>query len=140
MWFLVLLMAAVPARGAIGAAMILCGPGHGAPPTTDSGSPGSHEPTPASHHHAPSFDSVGHHDHDKPGLAHGHGESGGAASQGAFTCSLCADCCAGGSILLPAALSIPTLDRVDTAFPPVLISFERRPPDGLERPPHTSLA
>jgi hypothetical protein len=140
---LLLLMTAIPVRGAIGASLVLCGPGNnGNAPTaqvfTSAMHHGDRSPgTPHDHEHAAHGDV---HDHGAAGPAHGHdGGSGDAVDPAQTTCSMCAACSAGGSGLLAAPFTVPVVDHVDDVFPPVLVHFERRPPDGLERPPHTSL-
>lgn len=142
--FLVLLMTAVPVRGAIGASMVLCDPAYG-------GSATALQFTAALGHHGNLWSVATVHDHQQhalvgevrdhgaAGSAHDLGGLGNAEDPAKATCSMCAACCAGGSILLSAALNVPVVEHVDALFPPVLVRFERRPPDGLERPPHTHL-
>jgi hypothetical protein len=142
--FLIVLMAIIPVRGAIGSGMMLCGPVHDHPATATviAGAPahdGHGGPAPAWHDHGARLDSGGHHDHDRdsPARDHDHDETG-AAHAGAHACSLCAECC-GGAIILSSALTVPAIAHDDDLFPPVVVYFERRPPDGLERPPHLRL-
>ena len=139
---LLFLMTVIPVRGAIGASMMLCGPAHGGWKTTLQYSAGpihhADHSWVAAHHHTSPIDGDGH-DHEAAASAHDHAGSGNTVHHGAVTCSLCADCCAGGSILVPAALTVPVVELVDELFPPILVRFERRPPDGLERPPHSLL-
>ena len=141
--FLLLLMTAVPVRSAIGASMMMCGPGPGGPTSALQFSA-------AAMHHGnhPSLGAVPDHDvftgtdgdnHATGTSAHDKIALGSATHPTTDTCSLCAACCAGGSTLIPAALTVPIVDHVDDPFPPVLVRFERRPPDGLERPPHPHL-
>jgi hypothetical protein len=127
-FLLIVLMAIVPIRGAIGASMMLCGPGH------DRIVAGAHD-------HGATPHAGDHHDHHGAPAQdhHDHGQTGDAINLGAHTCSLCAECCGGGAMLLPSALNLPVVAHVDDLFPPIFVHFERRPPDGLERPPHTPL-
>lgn len=139
---LLLLMAVVPVRGAIGASMVLCGPGHSgetAPLGSDATQShhGNHGP------HAPAAEQAASPDADDDAAkasAHDHAAKGSTTHHGTSMCSLCAGCCAGGSLFVSAALSLPVVEQRDGPFPPVQVRFERRAPDGLERPPHTFLA
>ena len=139
---LLFLMTAIPVRGAIGASMILCVPGYGVSNAAlqFAGGPmhdADHPSQTGAHHHAAPSDGDGH-DNEAVTSALDHGGSA-KTVHGMVTCSLCADCCAGGTILVPPALTVPVVEHADDPFPPVLVRFERRPPDGLERPPHTLL-
>ena len=137
--FLLLLMTLVPIRGAIGATMVSCGPGHGGETAThrsDAAPPhhaahGVHAPTSA--HDG----SSGHDDHEAAASAHDDVVPDTGTHHQSSACGLCADCCSGS--MVSTAASLPVVHLVDGPFPAVQVRFERRAPDGLERPPHTFL-
>jgi hypothetical protein len=158
---LLLLAAVVPIRGAIGASMVVCGPWHGGGTLAQQSEIAPSHAVRHAHHahaHAPGGPPEGvgakvhapggppeevgapaHHHAADGASAHDHVSLGGSAHSAASACGLCAECCAGGSPLLSNTLTLPVVELTDAPFPPVEVRFERRAPDGLERPPHTRL-
>jgi hypothetical protein len=138
--FLLLLMTVVPIRGAIGVTMVMCGPGHGGETATHrSDAPPPHHAAHGMHAPTSTYDaSSGQHDHEAAASAHDDVAPDSGGHHPSSACGLCADCCS-GSIIVSTAASLPVIDLVDGPFPAVQVRFERRAPDGLERPPHTFL-
>ncbi|MEO8347037.1 MAG: hypothetical protein ABI607_15215 [Betaproteobacteria bacterium] len=135
-----LLLMAVPFKGAVASSMVICGPGHdretaafatatsqvaGAPTNSQSHDHGSH------HHlnsaYAMNDDGAGGDDHES------------LAKHGATKCSICAACCIGGAILGSTDTLMPALAGTEVSFLPLEVQFPSFVLAGLERPPRSIL-
>jgi hypothetical protein len=138
---LCLLLLSLPVKGAVAASMVTCGP------TQDRGAV-ARESIPHAHHagHDRQIDSdVGHGHHVDGDQVQSPAHDANVANDdrigkhGFFDCGSCAACCAVGSSITAAALTVPPLAGTDPAFPAVTVQFSGHIPAGLERPPHTFL-
>jgi hypothetical protein len=114
---------ALPLQGYAAAAMITCGPMHSQIATASEHSPSHHDAMAAGHSH-PAVDE------DEPSVL---------AKFLAFKCSACASCCTASAAPAP-VMPFPGLMQAHTAVIPFSGSSEDTVvPDGIERPPRTSL-
>lgn len=154
---------ALPLQAVAASTMLFCGPSHErmmSVPMLDASArlPGSltqaHDGHDAHAEHAAHHASVAghgdHHDHGRhdPAAAHHAALAGGGSGQGddstsplhgMVSCSACAACCAAHA--LPAHVTVPEIVPAAQpvhAMPDVPVTS--LPPDGLDRPPRTSLA
>ena len=123
-----LVMALLPLQGYAAATMISCGPMH-----ARMSSPAVHE-----HHHEAGGDHS-HHQHDHAAPADADEERSNIGDLMKFKCSACASCCTGSAAPSPVLPAV-----VADAAHGVRIPFFETPrdsivPDGLDRPPRTSL-
>ena len=115
---------ALPLQGYAAAAMIACGPMHSQMASASNQS--------ASHDH---HDAVGHAHHGK-----GHAdEPSGFAKFLKFKCSACASCCTASAAPSPVVPFLGVMQAHAESIPFFGSSEDTIVPDGLERPPRTSL-
>lgn len=135
-----LLLVAVPIKGAVGASMMMCGPGH--EPTVSAmamNNPAYVDGQSAQPEHDHSANHPADIDSGELGTTAGGHNHESFAKHGAVKCSICAACCIGGALPASTEILVPASVGTEAPFPALDVHFPWTILAGLERPPRTFL-
>jgi hypothetical protein len=129
----IVLLLALPVKGAFAASMLLCASHHPHDAAAAATVAGDHHAVGHAHH-----DHAGRSDSDTPSST-GFSNPETVAQHADVQCALCAACCVGGACVNSLPLGSPVFERGDPAISFIDSSWVGIVPDPLDRPPIRSL-